>query len=199
MSKTKEDNGPITTSAVEDALKDLRRGRMVILLDDDEKQGQADLCLAAEVTTPEAVNFMATHGRGLVCLALTEDKMRELGIPLLGPARSSTHQQVFGASIEARVGVTTGISAYDRAVTITTAVRDNAGPGDLVMPGHVHPLLAHRGGVLAHAGLSEGAVDLIRMAGRKPTATLCTILRDDGALAQKETSRSSPGSMDSRS
>jgi 3,4-dihydroxy 2-butanone 4-phosphate synthase/GTP cyclohydrolase II len=119
-------------------------------------------------------------------LALTEDKMRELGIPVLGQRYSSTHQRIFGASIEARYGVTTGISAYDRAVTITTVVKDNAGPDDIVMPGHVHPLLTHRGGVLARSGLSEGAIDLARLASLKPAATLCTILRDDGAVAQGE-------------
>lgn len=174
---------PITASPVEDALKDLRQGKMVVLVDDEE-DGEADLCLAAELTTPAAVNFMATHGRGLICLSLTEDKMRALGIPILGHGHLPAHQRVFGASIEARLGVTTGISAYDRAVTITVAVKDNAGPGDIVMPGHVHPLVAHRGGVLARSGLSEGAVDLARLAGLKPAATLCTILRDDGALAQ---------------
>jgi 3,4-dihydroxy 2-butanone 4-phosphate synthase/GTP cyclohydrolase II len=175
---------PITASPVEDALKDLREGKIVVLVDDQDEQGEADLCLAAELTTPTGVNFMAMHGRGLVCLALTEDKLRELGIPILGHGHFPAHQRVFGASIEARLGVTTGISAYDRAVTITTAVKDGTGPEDLVMPGHVHPLVAHRGGVLARSGLSEGAVDLARLAGLKPAATLCTILRDDGALAQ---------------
>ena len=177
---------PVVASPVEDALKDLRRGQMVILVDDAEDQGEADLCLAAELTTPAAVNFMATYGRGLICLSLIEDKLRELSIPILGHGHLPAHQRVFGASIEARRGVTTGISAYDRAVTITVAVRDNVGPEDIVMPGHVHPLLAHRGGVLARSGLSEGAVDLVRLAGLKPAATLCTILRDDGALAQGE-------------
>src|SRR5713101_1693394 len=177
---------PVAASQVEQALTDLRQGKMIVLVDDDAEKGEADLCLAAELTTPEAVNFMATHGRGLICLSLTEDKMRELSIPLLGLVHSATRQRVFGASIEARVGVTTGISAYDRAITITTAVRENAGPEDLVMPGHVHPLLAHRGGVLVCAGLSEGALDLARLAGLKPAATLCTILRDDGAVAQRE-------------
>jgi 3,4-dihydroxy 2-butanone 4-phosphate synthase/GTP cyclohydrolase II len=159
---------------------------MVILVDDQNEQGEADLCLAAELTTPSGVNFMATYGRGLICLALTEDKLRELGIPLLGHGHLPAHQRVFAASIEARLGVTTGISAYDRAVTITTAIRDDAGPDDIVMPGHVHPLVAHRGGVLGRSGLSEGAVDLVRLAGLRPAATLCTLLRDDGALALDE-------------
>jgi 3,4-dihydroxy 2-butanone 4-phosphate synthase/GTP cyclohydrolase II len=176
----------IIGAPVEEALQDLQEGKMVILVDDQSEQGEADLCLAAELTTPAGVNFMATHGRGLVCLAITEEKLRELGIPLLGHGHLPAHQRVFGASIEARLGVTTGISAYDRAVTITVAVRDDTGPEDLVMPGHVHPLVAHRGGVLARSGLSEGAVDLTRLAGLKPAATLCTILRDDGDVAQQE-------------
>jgi 3,4-dihydroxy 2-butanone 4-phosphate synthase/GTP cyclohydrolase II len=117
---------------------------------------------------------------------MTEEKLRELGIPILGHDHLPAHHRVFGASIEARLGVTTGISAYDRAITITTAIKDTAGPKDIVMPGHIHPLLAHRGGVLARPGLSEGAVDLMRLAGLKPAATLCTILNDDGALAQGE-------------
>lgn len=177
---------PIAASPVEEALKEMRQGKMIVLADDQEEHAEADLCLAAELTTPAAVNFMATHGRGLICLSLTEEKLRELGIPILGHGHLPIHQRVFGASIEARRGVTTGISAYDRAVTITVAVKDKTGPEDLVMPGHVHPLVAHRGGVLARSGLSEGAVDLARLAGLKPAATLCTILRDDGALAQGE-------------
>jgi 3,4-dihydroxy 2-butanone 4-phosphate synthase/GTP cyclohydrolase II len=177
---------PISVSPVEDALKDLRRGKIIVLVDDNEDKGEANLCLAAELTTPDTVNFMATHGRGLVCLVLTEEKLRELGIPLLGSGHPSANRRVFGASIEARRGVTTGISAYDRAVTITTAVRENVGPQDIVMPGHIHPLLAHRGGVLGRVGLSEGAVDLARLAGLKPAAALCTVLRDDGALARGE-------------
>jgi 3,4-dihydroxy 2-butanone 4-phosphate synthase/GTP cyclohydrolase II len=175
---------PIAGSPVEDALQDIRDGKMVLLVDDQSKEGEADLCQAAELTTPSSVNFMATHGRGLVCLALTEEKFRDLGIPLLGHGHLPAHQRVFGASIEARRGVTTGISAYDRAVTITVAAREEAGPEDIVMPGHIHPVVAHRGGVLARSGLSEGAVDLTRLAGFKPAATLCTILREDGDIAQ---------------
>jgi len=177
---------PIAASPVDQALADLRQGKMIILVDDDADNGEADLCLAAELTTPEGVNFMATHGRGLICLPMTEDKLRELGIPILGHDHLPAHHRVFGASIEARLGVTTGISAYDRAITITTAIKDTAGPKDIVMPGHIHPLLAHRGGVLARPGLSEGAVDLMRLAGLKPAATLCTILNEDGAVAQGE-------------
>lgn len=176
----------IAGAPIEEALQELREGKMVVLVDDQSKEGEADLCLAAELTTPDGVNFMATYGRGLVCLAMTEEKLRELGIPLLGHGHLPAHQRVFGASIEARLGVTTGISAYDRAVTITVAARDDARPEDIVMPGHVHPLVAHRGGVLARSGLSEGAVDLTRLAGLKPIATLCTILREDGDVAHEE-------------
>jgi 3,4-dihydroxy 2-butanone 4-phosphate synthase/GTP cyclohydrolase II len=174
----------ITTSPIDEILADLRHGKMVILVDENNGQGEADLCQVAELTTPDAVNFVATHGRGLVCLALTEEKFRELGIPLLGHGRPSANQRVFGASIEARRGVTTGISAYDRALTIRAAVKDDAGPEDLSLPGHIHPMVAHRGGVLARSGLAEGAVDLACLAGLKPAAVLCTILREDGALAR---------------
>lgn len=175
---------PIALSPIEEALQQLSQGKMVILVENDTGDGEADLCLAADLTTPDGVNFMATHGRGLVCLALTEEKIRELGIPMLGHGYEGSRQRAFGASIEARRGVTTGISAYDRAVTITTAVRDDTRPADLVMPGHIFPLFAHRGGVLARRGLSEAGIDLARLAGLKPAATLCTILRDDGEIAQ---------------
>ena len=174
----------IATSPIDEILADLRHGKMVILVDENNGQGEADLCQVAELTTPDSVNFVATHGRGLVCLALTEEKIRELGIPLLGNGRPSANQRVFGASIEARRGVTTGISAYDRALTIRAAVKDDAGPEDLSLPGHIHPMVAHRGGVLARSGLAEGAVDLACLAGLKPAAVLCTILREDGALAR---------------
>lgn len=177
---------PLAVAPVEDALQQVSQGRMVVLVEDDRGDGEADVCLAAELTTPDGVNFMATHCRGLICLALTDEKIRGLGIPMLGHGHEATRQRVFGASIEARRGVTTGISAYDRAITITTAVQAGAGPGDLVMPGHVFPLFAHRGGVLARRGLSEAGVDLARLAGRGPTATLCTILRDDGDIARGE-------------
>ena len=177
---------PISTVSVEETLTDLRQGKMVVLVDEESEKGEADLCIAAEYMTPQAVNFMATHARGLICLVLTEEKIRELGIPLLGNGRASTQHHVFGASIEARRGVTTGISAFDRALTITVAVKDGAGPDDIVMPEHIHPVVAHRGGVLARVGLSEGAMDLARLADLKPAAVLCTILREDGGLAQGE-------------
>lgn len=172
----------IELASVENALERISEGRLVVLLEDNHGRGEADLCIAASRTTPDDVNFMATHGRGLICLALTEEKIRDLGIPMLG--NESRRERVFGASIEARRGVTTGISAYDRAITISTAVKNDAGPGDLVMPGHVFPLFSHRGGVLARRGLSEAGIDLARLAGFAPAASLCTILRDDGEVAQ---------------
>jgi 3,4-dihydroxy 2-butanone 4-phosphate synthase/GTP cyclohydrolase II len=165
---------------IEQVLEDIRAGRMVILA--DGAHGEAQLCMAAAQVTPEAINFMAMHARGLVCLCLTADRMRALGIPLMGPDSPGTRQP-FGASIEARHGVSTGISAADRATTIQAAVQDDAGPADIVMPGHVFPVLARDGGVLVRAALTEAAVDLVRLAGRNPAAAVCTILDDEGQLA----------------
>ena len=165
---------------LEPILEDVRHGRMVVLV--DRREGGGELCLAADKVTPEAINFMATHGRGLVCLALTEEKMRALGIPLVpgeGTARRS-----FGVSIEARTGVTTGISAADRARTIHCAVADGACTADLAMPGHVVPVQARRGGVLTRGQLPEAAVDLVRLAGLAPAAVTCAVLRDDGGVAR---------------
>jgi len=198
MSEKKGGSMPVVASPVEDALKDLRRGQMVILVDDAEDQGEADLCLAGELTTPAGINFMATYGRGLICLSLIEDKLRELGIPILGHGHLPAHQRVFGASIEARRGVTTGISAYDRAVTITVAVRDNVGPEDIVMPGHVHPLLAHRGGVLARSGLSRArSIWCVwpDSSQRRPSVRSCVMT---GPWPREKTSKNSPGSTPSR-
>jgi 3,4-dihydroxy 2-butanone 4-phosphate synthase/GTP cyclohydrolase II len=169
-------------SPIEDFLPDLRAGKMVLLI--DEQEGDGALCLAAERVTPQAVNFLATHARGLVSVALTEGRMRHLGIPLLA-APGGKGQPAYGASIEARQGVTTGISAADRARTIAVAVADGAGPGDLAMPGHVVPIQIQRGGVLARMRHPEGAVDLMRLAGLKPAAVLCTVLCDDGSVAQR--------------
>jgi 3,4-dihydroxy 2-butanone 4-phosphate synthase/GTP cyclohydrolase II len=165
---------------VEQALEDIRQGRMVVLA--DGAQGEAQVCMAAERVTPEAVNFMAAHARGLVCLCLTPQRMRTLGIPLMVPDALGTRQP-FGASIEARDGVTTGISASDRATTIQAAMAKDAGPDTLVMPGHIFPIMAREGGVLVRAALPEAAVDLARLAGLEPAAVVCAILDDDGALA----------------
>lgn len=172
----------MTPSSIDAVLDDLRQGRMLIVTDGAD--GEATLCMAAELITPEAVNFMATHARGLVELAITKDHMHALGIPLLVPEGVSGRKP-YGASIEARHGVSTGISAADRATTIRAAVADHAGPDDVVMPGHVFPLLARDGGVLVRNGLPEASVDLVRLAGLKPAAAICTVLDDHGNLATR--------------
>jgi 3,4-dihydroxy 2-butanone 4-phosphate synthase/GTP cyclohydrolase II len=171
---------------IEAALERFRAGRMVILVDDEDRENEGDLCVAAEKITPEAVNFMAKHGRGLVCLALTEDKVRQLRLPLMVDegTNTSTFGTAFTISIEAARGVTTGISAKDRAHTILTAVRDDARPEDLARPGHVFPLRARSGGVLVRAGQTEGSVDLARLAGLKPAAVICEVMNDDGTMAR---------------
>ncbi len=171
------------THPVERALEELRQGHMIILA--DGTQGEAQLCMAAEAISPEAINFMVTHARGLVCLCLTPERMHELGIPLLLP-EGATGQRAYGASFEARHGVTTGISAADRAVTIQAAMAQDAGPNDIVMPGHIIPIQARVGGALVRAAVPEAAVDLTRLAGARPGAVVCAILNDDGGLAAHE-------------
>ncbi|MEO8606201.1 MAG: GTP cyclohydrolase II [bacterium] len=177
----------MTTSAasrVEAALADLKAGKIVIVTEADS--GESQLCMAADLVTAEAVNFMATHGRGLVCLSLTEELLRRLGIPRIAPEAPSLQRRSTGASIEARDGVSTGISAHDRATTIQAAMAPGAGPDDLVMPGHVVPMVGRAGGVLARPGLIEAAIDLARLAGREPAAAVCAILNDDGGLAEPD-------------
>ena len=171
---------------VERAIDAIREGRMVILTDDEDRENEGDLCLAAEKVTPAAVNFMAKHGRGLVCLSLTEEKVRQLRLPLMVDegANTSSFGTAFTISIEAKEGVTTGISARDRAHTILTAVKDRARPEDLARPGHVFPLRARRGGVLVRAGQTEGSVDLARLAGLKPAGVICEVMNDDGTMAR---------------
>ncbi len=169
-------------SPIDEILEGVRAGQMVVLVDEREG-GDGVLCAAAERVTPDVVNFMATHARGLICVALTEGRMRRLGIPLLGNPIAPTRRPAFGASIEARSGVTTGISAADRARTILVAVADGAGPSDLTMPGHVLPVQVQRGGVLAYRRHPEGAVDLMRLAGMRPAAVFCTVLCEDGSIA----------------
>ncbi len=168
-------------TAVEEILAAVRGGSMVVVVDDGDGGG-GELCLAAEHVTPAAINFMATHARGLVCLALTAGWMRRLGIPQLGHPGPS-HQPAFGASIEARHGVTTGISAADRARTIEAAVSAGASAADIVMPGHVFPIQTQHGGVLGRMGYPEAAVDVARLAGLKPAAVLCSMLCEDGSMA----------------
>ena len=170
--------------AIEDAIKDIRAGRMVILVDDEDRENEGDLTMAAEAATPEAINFMAKYGRGLVCLSLTGEKLDSLDLPLMVDNNTSQFQTGFTVSIEARCGVTTGISAADRATTIRAAVADDAKPSDLVRPGHVFPLRAKEGGVIVRAGQTEGSVDLARLAGLKPAGIICEIMDDDGTMAR---------------
>jgi 3,4-dihydroxy 2-butanone 4-phosphate synthase/GTP cyclohydrolase II len=171
-------------SNIDEALLDIRKGKMVILVDDEDRENEGDLCLAAEKVTPQAINFMAKHGRGLICLSLTEDKVKALQLPLMVSDNTSSFKTAFTVSIEAKQGVTTGISAADRAVTIQTAIADGAKPEDLVRPGHVFPLQAKGGGVLVRTGQTEGSVDLARLAGLKPSGVICEIMNDDGTMAR---------------
>ena len=169
---------------VEEAIRDIRQGKMVILVDDEDRENEGDLCMAAEKVTAEAINFMATHGRGLICLSLTPDKVDTLDLPLMVDHNTSPFETGFTVSIEARCGVTTGISAADRATTILTAVRDEARPTDLVRPGHIFPLRARKGGVMVRTGQTEGSVDLARLAGLRPSGVICEIMDDDGTMAR---------------
>ena len=171
-------------ATVEEALEEIRSGRMVILVDDEDRENEGDLFMAAQMVTPEAVNFMATHGKGLVCLTLTEEKVASLGLPMMVPENTSPHQTAFTASIDAKTGVTTGISAFDRAVTILKATQDDATLADFTVPGHIFPLRAKGGGVLVRAGQTEGSVDLARLAGLKPYGVICEIMNDDGTMAR---------------
>ena len=181
-----KDHGSHAVERVERAIAYLRAGKMVILTDDEDRENEGDLCMAAEKVTPAAVNFMATHGRGLVCLSLTEEKVRQLRLPLMVDvaSNSSSFGTAFTISLEAREGVSTGISAKDRAHTILTAVKDGARPEDLARPGHVFPLRARKGGVLVRAGQTEGSVDLARLAGMKPAGVICEVMNDDGTMAR---------------
>lgn len=172
-------------SNIEGAIKDLRQGRMIILVDDEDRENEGDLTMVAEKVSPEDINFMAKYGRGLVCLSLHPDFVEKLKLPLMVQDNRSRFGTAFTVSIEAKHGVTTGISAADRAHTILAAVDDNATPDDLVQPGHVFPLRSRRGGVLFRAGQTEGSVDLARIAGLKPAAVICEIMNDDGTMARR--------------
>lgn len=169
---------------VEEALEDIRNGKMVILVDDEDRENEGDLVIAAELVTADIINFMARFGRGLICLSMTEDRADELGLPLMVSDNSSSFGTAFTVSIEARKGVTTGISTADRARTIQVAVADNARPEDLARPGHVFPLRAKKGGVMVRAGQTEGSVDLARLAGLKPAGVICEVMNDDGTMAR---------------
>jgi 3,4-dihydroxy 2-butanone 4-phosphate synthase/GTP cyclohydrolase II len=171
-------------SKIEDALEDIRQGKMVILVDDEDRENEGDLTMAAEKVTPEAINFMTKHGRGLICLSMIEEKINQLRLPMMVSENTSRFQTAFTVSIDGRVGTTTGISAADRAMTILTAVGDDCKPEDLVTPGHIFPLRARSGGVLVRTGQTEGSVDLSRLAGLKPAGVICEIMNDDGTMAR---------------
>jgi len=169
---------------VEQAIDEIRQGRMVILVDDEDRENEGDLTMAAEKVTPESINFMAKYGRGLICLSMTAEMCDRLELPMMVKHNTSPLQTGFTISIEAKNGVTTGISAADRATTILTAVADNARPGDLVRPGHIFPLRAREGGVMVRVGQTEGSVDLARLAGLKPAGVICEIMDEDGTMAR---------------
>jgi len=173
-----------TFNTIDEAIKDIARGKMVILVDDEDRENEGDLCMAAEKVTPAAINFMAKHGRGLICLSLTPQRVEELNLPMMTDANTSQFGTAFTVSIEAKKGVTTGISAADRATTILTAIDPKMTAEDLARPGHVFPLRAKPGGVLQRAGQTEGSVDLSRLAGLYPAGVICEIMSDDGTMAR---------------
>src|SRR3954449_5287689 len=173
-----------TFATIEDAIEEIREGRMVVVLDDEDRENEGDLTIAAQFATPDAINFMATHARGLVCLCLTEERADELGLRPMTDHNEAPLGTAFTVSIEAREGVTTGISAADRSHTIQVAIAPDAKPHDLVVPGHVFPLRAKPGGVLERIGQTEAAVDLARMAGLNPSGVVCEIMNEDGTMAR---------------
>jgi len=170
--------------SVEEAAEEIRQGRMIVLVDDEDRENEGDLTMAAEKITPEAINFMAKYGRGLICLTLTEQRCEELNLPLMSPINTSLHRTAFCEAIDARVGVTTGISASDRAITILTAIDPKTRPQDLARPGHMFPLRARNGGVLVRAGQTEASVDLSRIAGLNPSGVICEIMNEDGSMSR---------------
>ena len=171
-------------SKIEEIIEEARNGRMFILADDENRENEGDLIIPAQMSTPETINFMATYGRGLICLALTSEKIESLELPLMSASNSSRHETAFTVSIEAKDGVTTGISAHDRALTISTAINPTSGPNDIATPGHVFPLKAKKGGVLVRAGHTEAAVDIARLAGLNPSGVICEIMNEDGTMAR---------------
>lgn len=171
-------------SSVEEIIEDARQGRMYILVDHEDRENEGDICIPAEKCTPEAINFMATHGRGLICLTLTGERIDQLGLPMMAMKNSSRHETAFTVSIEAREGVETGISAKDRAITVAVAIDKTKGKADLATPGHVFPLRARDGGVLVRAGHTEAAVDVSRLAGLDPSGVICEVMKDDGTMAR---------------
>lgn len=185
-----ETPGPVETdwhdaiSSIEEIIDEARNGRMFILVDHEDRENEGDLIIPAQMATPEAVNFMATHGRGLICLCLTSDRIDELGLTLMSTNNSSRHETAFTVSIEAREGVSTGISAHDRARTVAVAIDAGKGPDDIASPGHVFPLRAKDGGVLVRAGHTEAAVDISRLAGLNPSGMICEVMNEDGTMSR---------------
>lgn len=171
-------------SSIEDAMEDIRQGKMIIIVDDEDRENEGDLMIASEKVTPEAINFMAKYGRGLICLALTEERTSELGLSMMVENNESSFETPFTVSIDAREGITTGISASDRSITIQAAINSQTGKSDLVKPGHIFPLRARAGGVLVRMGQTEASVDVARMAGLYPSGVICEIMDDDGTMAR---------------
>lgn len=171
---------------IEEIIEEARNGRMYILVDDEDRENEGDLIIPAQMATPDAINFMATHGRGLICLTLTKQRVEQLGLDLMSRANGTRHETAFTVSIEAREGVTTGISAADRARTVSVAIDASKGRDDIVTPGHVFPLVARDGGVLVRAGHTEAGVDISRLAGLNPSSVICEIMKDDGTMARME-------------
>ena len=171
-------------SSIEDAMEDVRQGKMIVIVDDEDRENEGDLMIASEKVTPEAINFMAKYGRGLICLALTEERTRELGLSMMVDDNESAFETPFTVSIDARNGITTGISASDRSKTIQTAINPQTTKSDLVKPGHIFPLRARKGGVLVRMGQTEASVDIARMSGLLPSGVICEIMDDDGTMAR---------------
>ena len=169
---------------IEKAIEEIKSGRMIILVDSEDRENEGDLVIAAEYATPESINFMATYGRGLICIPMTAEKLSKLGLGRMVEHGGDHHGTAFTVSVDAKEGVTTGISAYDRARTISVLLNDASGPDDLVKPGHLFPLEARKGGVLRRAGHTEASVDLSILAGLKPAAVICEIMNDDGTMAR---------------
>ena len=179
-----EQNQQNNFSSIEDAMEDVLQGKMIVIVDDEDRENEGDLMIASEKVTPEAINFMAKYGRGLICLALTEDRTRQLGLPMMVEDNESTFETPFTVSIDAREGITTGISANDRSITIQTAIDSQTEKSDLVKPGHIFPLRARTGGVLVRMGQTEASVDIARIAGLYPSGVICEIMDDDGTMAR---------------
>ena len=185
-----ETPGPVETdwrdaiSSIDEIIEDARNGRMFILVDHEDRENEGDLVIPAQMATPDAINFMATHGRGLICLSLPKERIDALGLPLMSTNNSSRHETAFTISIEAREGVSTGISAHDRARTVSVAIDASKGAADIATPGHVFPLRAREGGVLVRAGHTEAAVDISRLAGLNPSGVICEIMNEDGSMAR---------------